>query len=398
MNVYVAIPSSSGQSFKHVSGLVERKIKTKVAIPSSSGQSFKRSARVPHLTSGELGRNPFFIRSILQTPKRDSLPDVVGSVAIPSSSGQSFKQSKPPACGSSTRVAIPSSSGQSFKLRSSGLSTSSPKRSQSLLHQVNPSNLEKAKAIAREAVRRNPFFIRSILQTSFFRFVIAPIAGACRNPFFIRSILQTSGHGARWLRGLMVAIPSSSGQSFKRSVAQARADSEPLQSQSLLHQVNPSNSMARGCSMAHQPHRRNPFFIRSILQTRWLRGLMGGDESRRNPFFIRSILQTASLGLVARPRAISRNPFFIRSILQTTAPPSGQSPRARRRNPFFIRSILQTEPQIPELPGPESRNPFFIRSILQTGWGGRPAQELRSRNPFFIRSILQTIAFWITRR
>ena len=63
-----------------------------VAIPSSSGQSFQQTEKEK---AGERagGRNPFFIRSIVPTDKSSNFREEFG-VAIPSSSGQSFQLQK----------------------------------------------------------------------------------------------------------------------------------------------------------------------------------------------------------------------------------------------------------------------------------------------------------------
>ena len=173
----------------------------------------------------------------------------------------------------------------------------------------------------------------------------------------------------------------------------------------------------------------NPFFIRSIVQSR-----SGRDErpfgcvlipsssgqsfnrncvsrtcsiSSLNPFFIRSIVQSKMLMRPSHEACL--NPFFIRSIVQSSWRPSrtygkvlipsssGQSfnPKAFQKfdayqclNPFFIRSIVQSQRESGE--GRHlSLNPFFIRSIVQS----RPRRQQRptlSLNPLFIRSIVQS--------
>ena len=209
----VAIPSSSGQSFQQPSPRSWQSVES-VAIPSSSGQSFQQcQTKIIMLLLG--CRNPFFIRSILPTPDSHSIPQPVERsqsllhqvnpsnewlddsqpfpffVAIPSSSGQSFQhihrhkvgfpfpsrnpffiRSILPTIGKLTisckmaDVAIPSSSGQSFQLLFLFLFTLYQFASQSLLHQVNPSNNFLSKTLFWIAQSRNPFFIRSILPTA----------------------------------------------------------------------------------------------------------------------------------------------------------------------------------------------------------------------------------------
>ena len=108
----------------------------------------------------------------------------------------------------------------------------------SLLHQVN---------------RSNPYLQESGAQA---------IAG--RNPFFIRSIVPTFPQGKKRKGGFIVAIPSSSGQSFQHcncSLCKAKN-----KSQSLLHQVNRSNR-AQETPETWDDVGRNPFFIRSIVPT-----------------------------------------------------------------------------------------------------------------------------------
>ena len=181
--------------------------------------------------------------------------------------------------------------------------------SQSLLHQVNRSNEMEYKEAVREA-SRNPFFIRSIVPTQKGKPLI--IKAWRRNPFFIRSIVPTESEFAD-PHVTKVAIPSSSGQSFQRL-----PDPEP-----------------------------GVFYL------------------GRNPFFIRSIVPTTAAMLCSSPRASCRNPFFIRSIVPTSQT-LGIPNNGICRNPFFIRSIVPTWENKKESAGRLSRNPFFIRSIVPT--------------------------------
>ena len=151
-------------------------------------------------------------------------------------------------------VAIPSSSGQSFQRECCTQMIFSMGWSQSLLHQVNRSNTCH-QASHRSRLRRNPFFIRSIVPTN--RGSTSPWTASCRNPFFIRSIVPTSV--SLW---------------FHEDING---------SQSLLHQVNRSNEPRR-YNTAVIRICRNPFFIRSIVPTGPLRGV------HRNIFPSQSLL------------------------------------------------------------------------------------------------------------
>ncbi|MGC8811283.1 MAG: hypothetical protein ACP5Q3_13635, partial [bacterium] len=65
-------------------------------------------------------------------------------------------------------------------------------KSQSLIHQVNPSNRARMlnmKVLIEQG--RNPLFIRSILPTEIQGVDAFSQATVCRNPLFIRSILPT---------------------------------------------------------------------------------------------------------------------------------------------------------------------------------------------------------------
>ena len=111
-------------------------------------------------------------------------------------------------------LAIPSSSGQSFQRCLATISLQEQSPSQSLLHQVNRSNeIERGKILISMELA-----IPSSSGQSFQQLTTAGItsAGVTRNPFFIRSIVPTIDN---------VVF----GRFFKRS-------------QSLLHQVNRSNS------------------------------------------------------------------------------------------------------------------------------------------------------------
>ena len=148
-----------------------------------------------------------------------------------------------------------------------------PPGSQSLLHQVINS-VQRQKAEPPGASSRNPFFIRSSIQSR--ESITNTSKKTCRNPFFIRSSIQSTGDPLRSKCGsFLVAIPSSSGHQFSRPLemklarlaaavaipsssghqfSQKEKDRNEINylSQSLLHQV--INSVANQTPQLQEPH------------------------------------------------------------------------------------------------------------------------------------------------
>lgn len=136
----------------------------------------------------------------------------------------------------------------------------------------------------------NPFFVRSILSTT---------ANAQKREVRDRvAIPFSSGHSFLLVvislsrPGLPVATPYSSGHSFHRKIMP-----EPIgwifctASQSLIGQVNPSNSHG-GSPAGVGKTSLNPLFVRSILPTITAPSRMPERSFCLNPFFLRSILPT----------------------------------------------------------------------------------------------------------
>ncbi len=196
----------------------ETAIELLVSIPSSSGQWCQR------YHDGDNGGvhlrfNPFFIRSVVPTP-RDSLPRW-----------------------------MPSPRFNPFFIRSVVPTTTWRKRSFSL------------------PISFNPFFIRSVVPTSNWDDLVASI-GLSFNPFFIRSVVPT--RRLSWVRSPVwnVSIPSSSGQWCQlvhRAVEGRTCD-----------RVSIPSSSGQWCQLLSPPISMwpvtvsfNPFFIRSVVPT-WL--------------------------------------------------------------------------------------------------------------------------------
>ena len=188
-----------------------------IAIPYSSGQYFQEKSRNIVIDACLTCRNPLFVRSILPTifyfdPKDRACKSQ--SLIL-----QVNPFNKPTACQLKRFlqiVAIPYSSGQSFQHGRAISRTFAHSKSQSLIHQVNPSNRKFIDArLGRSSESRNPLFIRSILPTKLGDVVVTKSL-IRRNPLFIRSILPTTKPWTwNWIK--------------------------KEKSQSLIHQVNPSN-------------------------------------------------------------------------------------------------------------------------------------------------------------
>ena len=166
-------------------------------------------------------------------------------------------------------------------------------RSQSLLHQVNDSHVQIARRNSHTLnLRRNPFYIRSMIHTSRLDKELIPIDILGRNPFYIRSMIHTNETARLRKKSVrVVAIPSTSGQWFTQKEVSRRLSTN-IRSQSLLHQVNDShvkkttvqNAVKASQSLLHQVNDshgsmstprtssniwcRNPFYIRSMIHTK----------------------------------------------------------------------------------------------------------------------------------
>ena len=137
-------------------------------------------------------------------------------------------------------VAIPYSSGQSFQQKGEVNSYQTVEESQSLIHQVNHSNLLKLQRIGMQLWEgRNPLFIRSIIPTIAREF----------DPFskqMSQSLIHQVNHS-------------------NREYCNSMKDKQD-KSQSLIHQVNHSNIIYI-LSYLFLFQSRNPLFIRSIIPT-----------------------------------------------------------------------------------------------------------------------------------
>ena len=114
------------------------------------------------------------------------------------------------------------------------------------------------------------------------------------NPFFIRSIVQSSPRPTFFVS--TVLIPSSSGQSFNTVQGDTLAGANVLIPSSSGQSFNPR----RG-----RPHRRRPVLIPSSSGQSFNADLSGANLSGGlNPFFIRSIVQCANLFCVNLARVL----------------------------------------------------------------------------------------------
>ena len=134
-----------------------------------------------------------------------------------------------------------------------------------------------------------------------------------RNPLFIRSISPTRRQN-QIIFWEIVAIPYSSGQSLQQGAYQYKRLFHGS-SQSLIHQVNLSNSGLKRNGGAGES--RNPLFIRSISPT--LKGHASPETAWSQSLIHQVILSNTEL-IFAKNAGIfitCRNPLFIRSFSPT---------------------------------------------------------------------------------